>query len=275
MRRRRLGGEHELRKSYEPEFKTSDYQRSVAGELNVQAQSYSAFKQDGGNLINWNGDRRVNHAYYGAQPPGISAVVHVNNSATRFNGYKEAPQYFGVAPRVKTAQGPNLSAVLRRNYSATGFHDDDGYGQAPSYSAVAPRNSSVPGVVNMYYAARLNGYELMPPSFSDMSPLRSFRQKSRSSSKRRWFSDAVQREVKRLLPTIIQTVNQHNMQNHTLHPSPMSPCSPSPPPFHSPLRSASVVPPTTGGRVFALNVGNAPTEIELAKKRLKHPELLG
>ncbi|KAD3336190.1 hypothetical protein E3N88_31709 [Mikania micrantha] len=71
-----------------------------------------------------------------------------------------------------------------------------------------------------------------------MPPLRSFRQKSRSFSKRRKFSDAVQREVKRLLPTIIQTVNQHNMQNHTPHPSPTTPCSPSPPPFHSPLRSS-------------------------------------
>ncbi|KAD5317053.1 hypothetical protein E3N88_16999 [Mikania micrantha] len=40
-------------------------------------------------------------------------------------------------------------------------------------------------------------------------------------------------------------------------------------------RSASVVPPTTGGRVFALSVGKAPTEAELAKKRLKHHELLG
>ncbi|KAD2392937.1 hypothetical protein E3N88_39914 [Mikania micrantha] len=40
-------------------------------------------------------------------------------------------------------------------------------------------------------------------------------------------------------------------------------------------RSASVVPPTTGGRVFALSIGKAPTEAELAKKRLKHHELLG
>ncbi|KAD4586498.1 hypothetical protein E3N88_24099 [Mikania micrantha] len=166
-------------RSYEPELKSSGYQRSVAGELNVQAPSYSAFKQDGGNLINWNGDRRVNQAYYGGQPPGISAVVHENNSATRFNGDRGATQaYYGVAPhrnpwvpRVQTAQGPNLSAVLRRNYSANGFHDDDGYGQAPSYSAVAPRNSSVPGVlVKKYSAVRLNGYEQVPPSFSDVDP---------------------------------------------------------------------------------------------------------
>ncbi|KAD4586499.1 hypothetical protein E3N88_24100 [Mikania micrantha] len=165
-------------RSYQPEFTTSGYQRYVAGELNVQAPSYSAFRQDGGNSINWNGDRRVTQAYYGGKPPSISAVVRNNNSATRFNGYKEAPPYFGVAPRrnplvqrVKTAQAPNLSAVLRRNYSANGFHDDDGYGQAPSYSAVAPRNSSVPGVlVKKYYAARLNGYEQAPPSFSDVDP---------------------------------------------------------------------------------------------------------
>ncbi|KAD4586695.1 hypothetical protein E3N88_24296 [Mikania micrantha] len=171
-----------------------------------------------------------------------------------------------------------------------------------------------------------------------MPPLRSFRQKSRSSSKRRKFSDVVQREVKRLLPTIIHTINQHNGQNNTRHPPPPPPHSPSPPPFHSPLmssprndekmlpqnqtkplcntcrkrhhgvcfratgkcfrcgeadhmikdcpkpngnvvgnasRSASVVPPTTGGRVFTLSVGNAPTEAELAKKPLKHHELLG
>ncbi|KAD4586091.1 hypothetical protein E3N88_23692 [Mikania micrantha] len=125
-----------------------------------------------------------------------------------------------------------------------------------------------------------------------MPPLRSFRQKSRSSSKRRKFSDAVQREVKRLLPTIIHTINQHNGQNNTGRTPPPPPHSPSPPPFHSPMmssprndevvyvvgnasRSANVVPPTTGGRVFALSIGKAPTEAELAKKRLKHHELLG
>ncbi|KAJ0552862.1 putative transcription factor interactor and regulator CCHC(Zn) family [Helianthus annuus] len=41
------------------------------------------------------------------------------------------------------------------------------------------------------------------------------------------------------------------------------------------VEPASVVPRTTGGRVFALTTGIASTEAELAKKRLKHHELIG
>ncbi|KAL8251495.1 hypothetical protein R6Q59_035188 [Mikania micrantha] len=80
-----------------------------------------------------------------APAPNLSALLHMNYSATGFHdddGYEQAPSYSAVAPR--NLQSPNLRGVVVKKYSATRL---DGYEQAPpSFSGVDPRNLSIPGV---------------------------------------------------------------------------------------------------------------------------------
>ncbi|KAD4586501.1 hypothetical protein E3N88_24102 [Mikania micrantha] len=76
-----------------------------------------------------------------APAPNLSALLHMNYSATGFHdddGYEQAPSYSAVAPR--NLQSPNLRGVVVKKYSATRL---DGYEQAPpSFSARAVEMSA-------------------------------------------------------------------------------------------------------------------------------------